>query len=339
MSLINIPVVYFIYNRPDLTLKSFSVIKKLKPKILFIISDGPKTDSDLIEIKKVRNIVSIVNWKCKIYRKYSKTNLGNSVSTSEGLDYVFSIYDKLIFMEDDSLPHIDFFKFCEINLKKYENNKEIYAIGGRNPFNYALSKSKNSYIFSVYPGLSCFAFWKRSWKFYNKNLSKFWLSNIFSYNFFKKFSSFLSYIHFSNTFNYFYLKTKKMDAWDFPFFCNILCKLKNPLCIFPEKNLYINIGINHTRSTTPVQRYTADFLNKNVLNSMKKVVHPKKVLEDKIFGEKFFRAIFFNNENNIFIYCKNVFLLLLRFAYSTTRVFGVYFFIKILRKFFNYKSQ
>lgn len=339
MSLIDIPVVYFIYNRPDLTLKSFSVIKKLKPKFLFIISDGPKTESDLIEIKKVRSIVSNVNWKCKIYRKYSKINLGNSISTKRGLDYVFSIYNKLIFMEDDSFPHVDFFKFCEINLKKYENNKEIYAIGGRNPFNHDPSNSKNSYIFSVYPGLSCFGFWKRSWKFYNKNLQNFWPSNIFSYKFYKKFSSFLSYIHFSNTFNYFFLKTKKMDAWDLPFFCNILCKLKNPLCIFPVKNLYINIGINHVRSTTPVQKSIANFLNNNQLNSMKKIVHPKKILEDKIFSEKFFKALFFNNHKNIFIHYKNIFLLLSRFTYSSARVFTVYFFIKTFGQIFSHKSR
>jgi hypothetical protein len=60
MNLIDTPIVYFVYNRPDLTLKSFDIIKELKPRILFIISDGPKTSNDLSDVKKVRKIVSSI---------------------------------------------------------------------------------------------------------------------------------------------------------------------------------------------------------------------------------------------------------------------------------------
>jgi hypothetical protein len=330
MNLINIPVVYFVYNRPDLTVKSFEVIKKLKPRILFIISDGPKFPKDLHDINKVRKIVSNINWKCKVYNKFSKINLGNKISTEKGLDYVFSLYDKLIFMEDDSLPSEDFFRFCSMNLKKYENFEQVYAIGGNNPFNNITLKSNSSYFFSFYPRLSCFAFWKRSWDLYEKKIDKFWIKNIFLKNYYKKFDSFLSYLHFSNTFNYFFLKTKKMDAWDFIFFCNIVCKLKEPLCIVPVKNLYLNIGINHAKGTTPVQLKIADIFKNNRLFRINKIIHPKKIIKDYNFDKKIFNAVFFNKNKNFLVYYRDILLLILRFFYSTLRVFCYTVYLKYL---------
>jgi hypothetical protein len=330
MNLIDIPIVYFVYNRPDLTLKSFDIIKEFKPRILFIISDGPKTSNDLSDVKKVRKIVSNITWKCKLYNKFSKINLGNKISTEKALDYVFSLYDKLIFMEDDSFPSKDFFRFCTVNLKKYENFNQVYAIGGNNPFNHTTLKSKSSYFFSFYPRLSCFAFWKRSWNLYEKNLNKFWITNIFLRNYYKKFNSFLSYLHFSNTFNYFFLKTKKMDAWDFIFFCNIVCKLKKPLCIVPTKNLYLNIGINHAKGTTPAQLKSPDVFRNNKLFKMNKIVHPKKIIKNNEFDKKIFDLVFFNKNKNFLFYYKDILLLMLRFFYSTLRVFCYALYLKYL---------
>jgi hypothetical protein len=330
MNLVNIPIVYFVYNRPDLTLKSFDIIKKLKPKILFIISDGPKTSNDLLDVKKVRKIVSNITWKCHVYKKFSKINLGNKISTEKALDYAFSLYDRLIFMEDDSFPNKDFFRFCSTNLRKYENFKQVYAIGGNNPFNYFPLKSNSSYFFSFYPRLSCFAFWKRSWNLYDKNLDKFWLKNIFLRSYYKKFNSILSYLYFSNIFNYFFLKTKKMDAWDFIFFCNIVCKLKNPLCIVPTKNLYLNLGINHAKGTTPVQLKLSDFFKNNKLFKLNKIIHPKKITQNANFDKKIFNFVFFSKDQNFLVYYKDILFLILRFFYSTFRVFFYGFYSKYL---------
>ena len=36
------PILYLVFNRPDLVVETFQVIKVIKPRQLFIASDGPR---------------------------------------------------------------------------------------------------------------------------------------------------------------------------------------------------------------------------------------------------------------------------------------------------------
>ena len=62
------PVVFTIFNRPQLTKKSFEAIRNQKPAKLFIIADGPR--STHIQDKKlcdeVREIVNNIDWPCEV---------------------------------------------------------------------------------------------------------------------------------------------------------------------------------------------------------------------------------------------------------------------------------
>ena len=110
------PIVFTIFNRPQLTKKSFEAIRNQKPSSLFIIADGPRTthfkDKELCN--EVRKLVEIIDWPCKVYRNYSVSNLGLKKRTISGLNWVFTQTDRIIFLEDDNLPHPDFFKFCSL---------------------------------------------------------------------------------------------------------------------------------------------------------------------------------------------------------------------------------
>ena len=63
-------IVYIAYNRPELTKLTFQIIKKYKPREIFLILDGPKKNDllDQINCNKVKNIVTDIKWKCKIYK-------------------------------------------------------------------------------------------------------------------------------------------------------------------------------------------------------------------------------------------------------------------------------
>ncbi len=47
----NTPIIFCVFNRPDLTKITFNFIKSIKPKTLFLISDGPRNISDEKKIK------------------------------------------------------------------------------------------------------------------------------------------------------------------------------------------------------------------------------------------------------------------------------------------------
>jgi len=54
---INVPIVLIIFNRPDKTEKVFAEIARIKPKKLFVFSDGPKSEIDREKVLAVRESI------------------------------------------------------------------------------------------------------------------------------------------------------------------------------------------------------------------------------------------------------------------------------------------
>ena len=131
-----IPIAYIVFNRPFHTKQSFEVLKNLKPKKLFIIADGPRTNfpKDKNLCKMVREIVEHVEWECEVRYNFSDKNMGLKNRVSSGIDWVFDHCDKAIILEDDCIPNPEFFNFCDCLLARYKNNDKISVITGNNFF-------------------------------------------------------------------------------------------------------------------------------------------------------------------------------------------------------------
>jgi hypothetical protein len=323
-----IPIIYFVYNRPDLTKISFNFIKFVKPKVLFLISDGPKNITDFQNIKKVRSIISNINWDCKVYKRFRKKNFGNKKSTEDGVGWLFSKYDKMIFMEDDTLFSKDFIRFAEENLERYEKNNNISIISAQFEFSKYIKKN-SSYFFSPLVRLQGFATWKRVWKLYEKDITKIWYDNIFKIKTIKKFNNFLHYIYFSLVFNW--MTIRALNVWDYCFYCSLICKLeKQPLAIIPLKNLCKNIGVNHKLSTHRVPKSMQTLAENINIESLKKIIHPEKIENIKKIDDHIFYSIFFPKRKNLFIL--DLFFLFLRYVYSFIKILMFKFFKKNYRK-------
>lgn len=78
---------------------------------------------------------------------YSDTNLECAKRLQTGLDYVFENEKKAIILEDDTLPDISFFKFCEDLLERYKNNRRVTHISGCNLHSKVVNFNE-SYCFS-----------------------------------------------------------------------------------------------------------------------------------------------------------------------------------------------
>ncbi|MGV8093832.1 MAG: hypothetical protein AB2L24_18380 [Mangrovibacterium sp.] len=77
-----------------------------------------------------------------------------------------------IILEDDTVPHSDFFEFARILLNKYRDNKSIMAINSSN-FQPKI-RGDGSYYFSMQNGPFCaWATWRRAWKWFDYNLNKY----------------------------------------------------------------------------------------------------------------------------------------------------------------------
>lgn len=131
---VNVPVMLRVFIRPNSLKEVFSVIRKAKPRILFLVSDGPRRNipGDREKINLSREVVSNIDWDCDVHRLYYDENLGMYESGIRARKYIFNRVDRCIFLEDDLVPSISFFRYCEELLERYKDDKRIHRICGTN---------------------------------------------------------------------------------------------------------------------------------------------------------------------------------------------------------------
>ena len=131
----NTPVLLIIFNRPLHTQKIFDQIKKIKPKHLFIVGDGPRPHrpDDIQKCAATRKIIEQIDWDCKLRTLFRNENRGCGHGPAEAISWFFEHVEAGIILEDDCLPDISFFPFCELLLKEYKNDSNIFLISGTNP--------------------------------------------------------------------------------------------------------------------------------------------------------------------------------------------------------------
>jgi len=128
------PVALFVFKRPETTRRVFEAISKARPAKLFLIADGPRPGRDGEEevCSQVRDIVSCVDWQCEVFKNFSEANLGCQERMISGLNWVFSLVEEAIILEDDCLPDSSFFPFCRELLERYRGDSRISYISGTN---------------------------------------------------------------------------------------------------------------------------------------------------------------------------------------------------------------
>lgn len=164
-------ILVFIYNRPDFAVQLYKNIENYKPGKLYIASDGPKNKQDLAVIEESRSIFNTISWNCDVKYNYSDRNMGLRNRIVSGIDWAFTEEEQLIILEDDCLPHPDFFPFCDAMLVKYRDNDRIMSINGCN-LNPSISlNNKETYLFTRYANSWGWATWRTAWHKFDSELS------------------------------------------------------------------------------------------------------------------------------------------------------------------------
>lgn len=296
----NIPVLLIIFNRPETTKKVFQRIELIKPKKLYIVADGPRSEKEIDLIKQSREIVEKVNWDCEIHKKYSSNNLGCGINVSEGITWFFEKEEMGIILEDDVIPSLSFFEFAEKLLHKYKDDTRIMHISAVR-YNEERSRDNYSYFFSRYAHIYGWATWKRAWNEFDINIID-WprindsktIENIFPDPSERK--------YWIERFNRAYNLEKK-HFWGYQW--QYAVNKNNGYCITPQVNLAQNIGItgehNSGLDTHHFRPIIDDFIITKdpeflIINKwyddyhFKKHIHPKKNLLYRII-RKIYREI------------------------------------------------
>lgn len=157
-----VPILLTTFLRYNEVVELIKILSILKPKILFLTSDGPRSESERILVVRVRSYLESIPWNCEVHRLYSDLNQGIHKNVRYALDYAFERVDKLIFIEDDVIPSLFFFEFTKTLLERYNDSLDVKMINGHN-FAPHIETNRAGYFFSKRISSSCNAYWKRTY--------------------------------------------------------------------------------------------------------------------------------------------------------------------------------
>jgi hypothetical protein len=245
----NTPILFIIFNRLDTTKQVFSMIRQIKPVRLFVAADGPRQTvvGEMEKCQTIRQyVLDNIDWDCEVNSLFREENLGCGRAVSEAITWFFEQVEQGIILEDDCLPSMSFFAYCEELLEKYKDNDLIYHITGNNQL--GNKKSAYSYYFARIQNCWGWASWKRAWNKYEYDING--LDDFIKERKMDKiFKRKCDREYWLNIFKQ--MEEHKIDTWDYQW-TYIIFK-NNGLCINPSRNLISNIGFGidstHTADT------------------------------------------------------------------------------------------
>ena len=245
------PILFIIFNRPEVTQRVFNTIREEKPIKLYVSADGPRLNvsSDIAKCAATRKIIEQVDWDCEVSLLFHDSNLGCGKAVSRAVTWFFDCEEMGIILEDDCLPDPSFFSFCQHLLMRYKSDTEIMHIAGAN-FQNGKKRGPGSYYFSAIVHVWGWASWRRAWAKYDFNLNS--INDFVAKNKIYKYYQDEKVIHYwMSIFKRMY--DHEIDTWDHQWTYSIWNN--GGLAIIPQVNMVSNIGFGndatHTNGESP----------------------------------------------------------------------------------------
>lgn len=280
----NIPVVLFLFRRADTLPKIIGRIGEVKPQKIYLLADAGRNEKEQLEAEKCRAIAeSLITWDCEVIKHYAKANRGVYKNIGEGAKWVFGRESRAIFIEDDNLPEISFFRYAEELLEKYYDEDKVLWICGTN---YVTDmESVVSYTFTKHLLPCGWASWSNKFlKYYDGEL-KGLNDRLKRQEFFRSYrSKVLALYQYQSILNenYRYQHTGKFLSWDFQMLWSI--RSNNLVGIVPMRNQITNIGVDdfsihggNSKTNVMTDRF-CEIPSKELLFPL---IHPQEIMVDE----------------------------------------------------------
>ena len=189
---------------------------------------------------------------------------------SRAITWFFEQVEEGIILEDDCVPHPDFFPYCTTLLERYRHDTRVWCISGNN-FQNGQWRGDGSYYFSRYNHCWCWASWRRCWQHYDADLSQ-WPALRDSGLLDTIFEDPLECNYWSGIWQRL-LDTGEPDTWDYQW--TFTCLANSGLTALPNRNLVSNVGFgpDGTHTTSVAEPTVAD-------QGLGELIHPSFVLRD-----------------------------------------------------------
>lgn len=271
MEPMNTPLLLIAWRRPHTLRQVIDAIRPVAPTRLYLACDGPNPErpGEAEKVAATRAVIDHeIDWPCQIERLYSDSNQGCRLGVSRAITWFFEHVEEGIILEDDCVPHPDFFHYCTTLLDRYRHDTRVWCISGGN-FQNGQWRGDGSYYFSRYNHCWGWATWRRCWQHYDPDLHN-WPylqnSNLLA----SVFEDPLERQYWLDIWTRLFVDSQP-DTWDYQW--TFTCLSNGGLTALPNTNLISNIGFGADATHT-----TADQPPTIVQHGLSGIIHPRFVL-------------------------------------------------------------
>lgn len=263
------------WRRPHTLRHVLTAIRPVAPAKIYIACDGPSPDrpGEAEKVAATRIVIDQeIDWPCQIIRRYSEKNQGCRLGVSNAISWFFDNEEEGIILEDDCVPHPDFFSYCSELLARYRDDERVWCISGSN-FQDDQWRGDGSYYFSRYNHCWGWASWRRCWKYYDADLNQ-WPAIRSSTLLETIFEDPLERSYWSAIWQRL-IDEGHPDTWDYQW--TFTCLSNGGLTALPNRNLVSNVGFG------PDGTHTTVLSDPNLADQgLGELIHPRFVLRDSV---------------------------------------------------------
>lgn len=286
----SIPVVLLIFRR-DKIRQIIDMLREVKPQKVYLMADYGRNSNEIKQVEECRRIAEeSIDWDCELIKNYASKNRGVYGNIGKGALWVFEREERAIFLEDDNLPEVTFFYYCEELLERYKGDDRVLWICGTNYLGNYDSPSGNSYMFTQHLLPCGWASWSQKFsKYYDldlklcadkknfKDLKKRFVYGQLYYQYMFRWIAEHKRIQ----------ERGRSSSWDYQM--DFALKYHNKFGISPAKNQIRNIGVDELSEhggTSTMNEMTRRFCTMPSYPIEFPMKHPDKVEVDSIYEKR-----------------------------------------------------
>jgi glycosyltransferase involved in cell wall biosynthesis len=212
---------------------------------VLIYSDGPKTQTDDLAVREVREYVAGLSGFKSVRLIARERNLGLARSFIDGVTQTLAEYDRVIVLEDDNLTSPHFLRFMNEALGAYADDHRVISVSG---YVYPARQQLPETFFIRGADSWGWATWRKGWKHFNPDGMQL-LEELYRRRLKREFD-------FNDTFCFSCMLEEQIaglnDSWAVRWYASAF--LRNQLTLYPGRSLVQNIGNDatgtHSAATT-----------------------------------------------------------------------------------------
>jgi len=287
MSDLTTPVALFVYRRPEHTKQVLEQIEEIEPPRVLVVGDGPEDGEEEERVESVRRIIAEADLECEVSTEYADSNFGLKERFATGLDWVFDNAEEAIILEDDTVPDISFFRFCDELLERFRGDNRVWDIAGRNELG-SYCQGDSSYFYSHYGGIWGWATWRSSYEEYDSDMTA-WQNPVVRDRVLDSFTDRSQTRYVRDVFDRTY--DGEIETWDYQW--GFAKYRNNAVSVVPETNLIENIGFGEGATNTLGEEHPLDGTPIGALEFP--IRHPNYIGVDRSYDKNYHKIRTSNN--------------------------------------------